>query len=156
MFEVFDRNRTLRAIAGGGRYDNLVSVMSDGRLSLPAFGFGMGDVTLAQLIELSPAATERMRTALAREAAADVYVVIAKEERRPQALGLIQQLRDLGLRLDFPLAPAKVGKQFQAAEQAGARLALLIGDEWPQVKIKTLATREEILVAATDIASQHF
>jgi len=154
VFEVFDRKGTLRAIAGGGRYDNLVSVMSDGRLSLPAFGFGMGDVTLAQLIELSPAATERMRAALAREAAADLYVVIAKEERRPEALGLIQQLRDSGLRLDFPLAPAKVGKQFQAAEQAGARLALLIGDEWPDVKIKTLATREEILSPAAGIAER--
>jgi histidyl-tRNA synthetase len=151
VFEVFDRKRTLRAVAGGGRYDNLISVMSDGRLTLPAFGFGMGDVTLAQLIELSPVATERMRSALAREAAADLYVVIAKEERRPEALGLIQQLRAMGLRLDFPLSSAKVGKQFQAAEQAGARLALLIGDEWPQVKIKTLATREEILVSAAEI-----
>jgi histidyl-tRNA synthetase len=73
---------------------------------------------------------------------------------RPQALGLIQQLRDLGFRLDFPLAPAKVGKQFQAAEQAGARLAILIGDEWPQVKVKTLATREEILILATDIPTR--
>jgi histidyl-tRNA synthetase len=151
VFEVFDRKRTLRAVAGGGRYDNLISVMSDGKLALPAFGFGMGDVTLAQLIELSPVATERMRSALAREAAADLYVVIAKEERRPEALGLIQQLRELGLRLDFPLSSAKVGKQFQAAEQAGARLAVLIGEEWPQVKIKTLATREEIIVAAAEI-----
>ena len=154
VFEVFDRRHTLRAIAGGGRYDNLVSVMSDGRLSLPAFGFGMGDVTLAQLIELSPAATQQMELALARQAAADLYVVIANEELRPQALALIQQLRDLGLRLDFPLASAKVGKQFQAAEQAGARLALLIGDEWPQVKIKTLATREEILVPAADLPTR--
>jgi histidyl-tRNA synthetase len=154
VFEVFDRGRTLRAVAGGGRYDNLVSVMSDGRLSLPAFGFGMGDVTLAQLIELSPGATARMQSAMAREAAADLYVIIAKEALRPQALGLIQQLRDLGLRLDFPLAPAKVGKQFQAAEQAGARLALLIGDEWPQVKIKTLATREETLLPADGLPAR--
>ena len=153
VFELFDRKRTLRAIAGGGRYDNLVSVMSDGKLSLPAFGFGMGDVTLAQLIDLSPAATEQMRLALAREAAADVYVVIAKEERRPEALGLIQQLREIGFRVDFPLAPAKVGKQFQAAEQAGARLAVLVGDEWPQVKVKTLATREEILLPAANLAA---
>jgi histidyl-tRNA synthetase len=151
VFEVFDRKRTLRAVTGGGRYDNLINVMSDGRLSLPAFGFGMGDVTLAQLIELSPAASRRMEAALAREAAADLYIVIAKESLRPQALGLIQQLRDFGLRLDFPLSPAKVGKQFQAAEQAGARLALLIGDEWPQLKIKRLATREEIFLPSADL-----
>ncbi len=91
-----------------------------------------------------------MQAALAREAAADLYVIIAKEELRPQALGVIQQLRGLGFRLDFPLAPAKVGKQFQAAEQAGARLAILIGEEWPRVKIKTLATREEILGPSAD------
>ena len=151
VFEVFDRKRTLRAIAGGGRYDNLVSVMSDGRVALPAFGFGMGDVTLTQLIELSPTATEKMQAALAREAAADVYVIIAKEERRPDALGIIQQLRERGYRVDYPLASAKVGKQFQSAEQAGARLALLIGDEWPQLKLKTLATREEKLVALEEL-----
>jgi len=154
VFEVFDRSRTLRAIAGGGRYDNLVSVMSDGRVSLPAFGFGMGDVTLSQLIELSPAATRRMQAALKREAAADIYVVIAKESLRPQALGLIQTLRDSGLRLDFPLAPQKVGKQFQSAEQAGARLALLVGDEWPQVKIKILATRQEILIRLEELTAR--
>ena len=151
VFEVFDRNRTLRAIVGGGRYDNLISLMSDGRLSLPAFGFGMSDVTLAHLIDLSPAAIARMAAVLARETAADLYVVIAKETLRPQALALIQQLRNLGFRLDFPLAPAKVGKQFQTAEQAGARLALLVGDEWPQIKVKTLATREETLIPSTDL-----
>ncbi len=153
VFEVFDRKRTLRAIAGGGRYDNLIGVMSDGRLSLPAFGFGMGDVTLGQLIELSPAATRQMQAALAREAAADVYVVIAKEGLRPQALALVQELRGQAFRVDFPLAPAKVGKQFQTAEQSGARWAILIGDEWPQVKLKTLATREEALVAPGDLPS---
>jgi histidyl-tRNA synthetase len=44
------------------------------------------------------------------------------------------------------LATTKVGKQFQNAEDLGARLAILYGDEWPNVKIKTLATREEILI----------
>jgi lysyl-tRNA synthetase class II len=40
----------------------------------------------------------------------------------------------------------KVGKQFQNAEQLTARIALLFGDEWPHIKVKTLATREEQLV----------
>ncbi len=42
--------------------------------------------------------------------------------------------------------PAKVGKQFQTAEAMGAKITLLYGDEWPAVKMKTLATREELLV----------
>jgi len=41
----------------------------------------------------------------------------------------------------------KVPKQFQTAEDVDAFLALLYGDEWPEVKVKNVATREESLVA---------
>ena len=146
VFEVFDRKKTLRAVAGGGRYDNLMNAMSDGKVTLPAIGFGMGDVVLGELIDATPAAAEKMRAWIAQRHAADVYVIIANETRRVDALGLVQQLRGLGFRVDYPLSAAKVGKQFQAAEQAGARCALVIGDEWPQLKMKILATREELLV----------
>jgi len=98
--------------------------------------------------ESAAAAKAQLDAWLARERAADVYVVIAKEERRPEALALVQRLRDAGQRTDFPLTAAKIGKQFQTAEQLGARIAVLVGDEWPQVKVKTLATREEQLIAA--------
>src|SRR6478609_3729553 len=50
VFEVFDRSGKLRAIAGGGRYDNLISQLSDGAVALPAVGFAMGDVVLGELI----------------------------------------------------------------------------------------------------------
>ena len=151
VFEVFDRSKNERALAGGGRYDKLLSLMSDGKVDLPALGFGMGDVVLANLINDTPAAKAQLEAWLARERAADVYVVIAKEERRAEALGVVQRLRDAGQRTDFPRTAAKVGKQFQTAEQLGARVTVLIGDEWPQVKVKTLATREEVLVDANEV-----
>ncbi len=147
VFEVFDRSKNERALAGGGRYDKLLSLMSDGKVDLPALGFGMGDVVLANLINDSSHAKAKMDAWIAKHHAVDIYVVIAKEERRADALGVVQQLRNAGSRVDFPLAAAKVGKQFQTAEQLGACLAVLIGDEWPNVKIKTLATREETVVA---------
>ena len=46
VFEAFDRQGEFRAIAGGGRYDNLVKLISGGKVDLPALGFGMGDVVL--------------------------------------------------------------------------------------------------------------
>jgi histidyl-tRNA synthetase len=147
VFEVFDRSGKERALAGGGRYDRLLALMSDGKVDLPALGFGMGDVVLANLIADVPAAVTRMDAWLAAEHAADIFVVIAKEERRPQALALVQRLRDADLRVDYPLTAVKVGKQFQIAEQLGARHAVLVGDEWPQVKLKTLATRAEEIVS---------
>jgi histidyl-tRNA synthetase len=154
VFEVFDRAKNERALAGGGRYDKLLSLMSDGKSDLAALGFGMGDVVLANLIHDTPAAKAKMDAWIAQKHACDIYVVLAQEARRPEALGIVQQLRESGLRVDFPLAAAKVGKQFQAAEQLGARLAVLVGDEWPQVKVKTLATREETLVPHGELSAR--
>ncbi len=153
VFEVFDRSLAQRALAGGGRYDHLISNLTDGRVGLPALGFGMGDVVLANLIDDTPAAKAQMDAWLAQNRATDLFVVIAKEARRPDALALVQQLREAGHRVDFPLTETKIGKQFQTAEQLGAARAILVGDEWPQVKVKTLATREETLVPAADVLS---
>jgi len=146
VFEAFDRAGKLRAIAGGGRYDHLVSQLSDNAVSLPALGFAMGDVVLGELIRENLAARTRMEAAVLGEQQLDVYVVIAKEERRVDALREVQAMRDLGYRVDYPLIAAKVGKQFQTAEQLCAKVAILYGDEWPAVKLKDLATREEQLV----------
>jgi histidyl-tRNA synthetase len=153
VFEVFDRAGKFRAIAGGGRYDNLISLLSDDAVSMPAVGFAMGDVVLGELINETPHAREKLEKAIAADRQIDIYIVIAKEERRADALAQIQQLRDHGYRVDYPLTSEKVGRQFQTAEQLGARVAVLFGDEWPQVKVKTLATREELLVDNGELQS---
>jgi histidyl-tRNA synthetase len=146
VFEAFDRAGKFRAIAGGGRYDKLIGQLSDGAVSMPALGFAMGDVVVGELINEIP----RAREAIQKEidgSKIDIYVVIAKEQRRADALAQIQQLRDRGYRIDYPLTPVKVGRQFQAAEDLGARIALLYGDEWPEVKIKDMGSGEQELVA---------
>jgi histidyl-tRNA synthetase len=146
VFEVFDRAGKFRAIAGGGRYDNLIAQLSDDAVSMPALGFAMGDVVLGELINEVSGAREVMQKAITSDRKIDVYIVIAKEERRSDALTQIQQLRDRGYRVDYPLTSEKVGEQFQTAEQLGARVAVLFGDEWPQLKIKNMATAEQELV----------
>jgi histidyl-tRNA synthetase len=66
----------------------------------------------------------------------------------------VQTLREGGYSVDYALAPAKVGKQFQAAEQLGARVAILFGDEWPQLKVKDLRSGEQCLVAQEQVAAK--
>lgn len=141
VFEIFDRSKSLRALAGGGRYDGLISGLSDGAADLPAIGFGMGDVVLGHFIDETPAASARL--AEASPPACELYVIVADESRRTQALGIIQELREAGWRVDFSLKPAKVGRQFQDAEGLGASRAIVVGAEWPTLKIKALATRVE-------------
>jgi histidyl-tRNA synthetase len=151
VFEVFDRGGKFRAIAGGGRYDNLIGLLSDGAVSMPALGFAMGDVVLGELINETAHVRRKLENAIANDRNIDIYVVIAKEERRADALKHIQQLRDHGYRVDYPLTSEKVGKQFQTAEQLGARVAVLFGDEWPQIKIKNMATEQQELVPCEEL-----
>src|SRR4029453_8548098 len=109
VFEAFDRAGKFRAIAGGGRYDNLIAQLSDGAVSMAALGFAMGDVVLGELINEIPPATAAMPKAINEHRKIDVCVVIAKEQRRADALAQIQQLRDRGYCIDYPLSPSKVG-----------------------------------------------
>src|SRR5207248_1570148 len=96
VFEVFDRKKKFRAIAGGGRYDNLIAQLSDGAVSMAALGFAMGDVVLGELINETAHVRQKLENAIANSRKIDIYVVIAKEQCRADALGQIQQLRDRG------------------------------------------------------------
>jgi len=143
VFEAFALRAGLRAIAGGGRYDRLLADLSDGSADLPAVGFGVGDAVLLELLNECPAAKSQEEAALKADAPIQIYLVIADEDHRSNALALAQQLRGEGWRVGFPLAQEKVGKQFGSAETLGASHAVVIGAEWPEVKVKRLSDRME-------------
>lgn len=143
VFEVFDRAGRFRAIAGGGRYDQLVAQLSDNAVSLPALGFAIGDVVLGEMIRNNATALGQMEKAITRERDVEIYVVIAKEDQRASALSMMQQLREGGYRVDYSLTTAKIARQFRLAEQNGARFAIVFGDEWPQVGVKDLTSGKQ-------------
>ena len=153
VFEVFDRAGKFRAIAGGGRYDQLIAQLSDNAVSLPALGFAIGDVVLGEMIHENPSALGELEASVRSDRSIEIYGVIAKEERRAVALAVIQQLRDQGYRLDYPMSPTKVPRQFQTAEQLGAQTAILFGDEWPNVAVKKLASGEQQLVPHEELVA---
>jgi histidyl-tRNA synthetase len=137
VFEAFDAKGDLRALAGGGRFDDLVEKL--GGPSLPAVGFGMGDMTLSLLLE-----QRGLLPAIARTP--DVYCVIGGPAERAVAFGDIQALRASGFRVEYPLRELAFGKQFKAAAESGARIALIYGSEEVAkgiVKIRDLGERSE-------------
>lgn len=152
VFEIFDIKKSMRAVAGGGRYDGLLSTLSNGAANLPATGFAMGDMVIRNFIEETPHAKMEMEAWLARNPACDVYLVIADESQRPHALGILAQLRTAGISTDYPMSRLNVGKQFKKAEQSGARFALVIGSEFPEMQLKILSARtEETIPPNTDV-----
>ncbi len=140
VFEAFDRKGEFRAIAGGGRYNNLVKLLSGGKVDLPGLGFGMGDVVLAELLKargLLPKFGVKL----------SAFCLVVDETLRPATLGLIQTLRDAGLEVDYPLVPTKPDKQFKRAQELNARHLVTLErlvDQPIAVKVKTLKTRAEI------------
>ena len=139
VFEAFDRKGDFRAIAGGGRYDNLVGLLSGGKVKLPALGFGMGDVVLLELL--------KARQRLPRfSSAMDAVCLIEEESLRPESLKLIQELRSAGLALDYSFTPSKVDKQFKRAQELGAAFTIKLARTDSGeivVKIRDLKTRQE-------------
>ena len=148
VFEVFDSAKNLRSVAGGGRYDTLVSIITDGSSDLAATGYAMGDCVISELIKEVPSALLQYQSWLQRQATCDIYVVIADESRRENALALGHAIRDNGLAADWPLSPVKINKQFKAADQTLARFALVVGSEFPDLKLKNLNTRTEETIPA--------
>ena len=147
VFEAFDRKGELRALAGGGRYDDLVQKL--GGPAFPAVGFAIGDMTFALLLEqrgLTPTMVQ----------APDVYCVIGGEAERIAAFGAIQTIRASGYRVDYPMRDVAFGKQLKAASDSGAKLALIFGaDELAKgvVKIRNLGDRTESEVPSADVMS---
>jgi histidyl-tRNA synthetase len=148
VWEIHDRKGELRAIAGGGRYDNLLKLV--GGVDLPALGFGMGDVVLGELLKdrgLLPKLDWQL----------DCYVVVADESLRPAALKLVHDLRDTGVSVDYSLTPVKVAKQFQNAAALGARFGVVVGpEEWAagEVTLKNLGTGEQTRIKCDEVAKR--
>jgi histidyl-tRNA synthetase len=149
VFEAFDRKGEFRAIAGGGRYDNLVKLISGGKVDLPALGFGMGDVVLLELLK-----ARGLLPAL--DAALDAFCLIEDETLRDDSLKLIQDLRAAGLAVDYSLTPAKSDKQFKRAQDLKATRTVRL-ERNParelQARVKDLRTRQETVVPLAEAAA---
>ena len=149
VFEAFDRKGEFRAIAGGGRYDNLVKLISGGRSDMPALGFGMGDVVLLELLKaraLLPAFDQNI----------DVFCLIEDEALRSTSLGLIEQLRLAGHATEYPLVPTRGDKQFRRALELKVRYTVRLEpspDGEPVARLRDVIRREERMLAPSEVAA---
>ena len=144
VFEAFDRKGVFRAIAGGGRYDNLVKLISGGKVDLPALGFGMGDVVLLELLKAR-------KLLPAFDSNTDVFMLIEDENVRPLSLKLVHDLRAGGFSVEYSFTPAKADKQFKRAQELKSTYTVRIEND-SKVRVRNLKTRLEKLVAREEVA----
>lgn len=144
VFELLDKKRTLRAIAGGGRYDRLVKLY--GGQDTPATGFAIGDVVLAELLKekgIIPGLLPR----------SDVYILYFDKNDPTPAMVLTQKLRNQNISCEFSLKSVGLGKQMKLAHAVGAKIVLFAGGDEEKdgnIKAKNMVSGEETMVKLLD------
>ncbi|MDR0515596.1 MAG: histidine--tRNA ligase [Fibromonadaceae bacterium] len=119
VFEVFDKAKNMRAIAGGGRYDNLTETL--GGQKITGVGFGMGDVVLADLLA---------EKNLLSQSRSDLPVFIASFSGDMKTLfKTATEFRKKGVACSHSLNVAKFGKQLEMANAAGAKCVIFADGE---------------------------
>lgn len=150
VFEIHERSGAERAIAGGGRYDKLIEMF--GGPSMPAVGFGMGDVVLS-LVLTDKGLLGDGSEFLPRP---DVFVISAGGEADAHVAPIVAELRknDLHTRMTYR-ATRNVGKLLTEAAKTNTRFTVILGDELTNgtVVIKDMDSGEQTEVAVSDIVS---
>ncbi len=139
VFEVYDRASSLRAICGGGRYDNLLRDF--GGPAITATGFGMGDAVLEILLREKGLLTDAMLTTRT----VDYFIATVADEFRDQAIELAFQIRRAGACAEFSYKSASLKKQLKQAQTLDARLTVIIGEEFRDNRliVKNMATGDQ-------------
>jgi histidyl-tRNA synthetase len=151
VFEVFDTAQgNRRAMMGGGRYDNLLSMF--GGDSIPAVGFAMGDVTARDFLE----AHNIMPTYVP---ATELMLAVIDQSAMGHALRLAQDLRREDVTVAVNFSGKRVGDQFRQADKMKIPHVIAIGEQERdsgRYTIKNLSTGAETTLAADRIAEHLF
>lgn len=138
VFEVFDLNPdNRRSLFGGGRYDDLLEIFGEPRV--PTVGFGMGDVTMRDVLEtynLLPTFKTSVK----------LTICTVGIEHIDYAQELAQKLRAKNLSVIVDYSGKKIGDQIKRADKQGVPFVVCVGEEEVKTgkfKMKNLKTGEE-------------
>jgi len=152
VFEIHERSGAERAIAGGGRYDKLIEMF--GGPSMPAVGFGMGDVVLSLVLKDKGL----LKDGEAYLEPPDVFVVSASDEGDALLPTITSSLRTNGVHTRQSYKTTRnVGKLLTEAAKANARNVIILGGELEKgnVVVKNLASGEQVELALDSVVD-HF
>ena len=143
VFEVHDAGNDLRAICGGGRYDNLLRDFGGPPIS--ATGMGMGDCVLEILLRDKGLLDKQVPK---RHLEYFVISLGLDEQSDEEVHRIIARLRSMGHSANFSYKAGGLSKQLKEASAQNAKQCIIIGEEFinNQLVIKDMATGEQVLV----------
>jgi histidyl-tRNA synthetase len=162
VYEIYDKSSELRAIGGGGRYDNLLRDF--GGPEIPATGFGIGDCVLEILLEKKGLIDKNLH-----EKRLDYFVATVDKPLNIETVdGVVEKteedivdqltakLRRAGYSVAFSYKSGGLGKQLGEASDRNAQKCIIIGEEFKnnQLVIKDMATGKQELVNIDEFLSK--
>ncbi len=121
VFEVFDRHpENRRSLFGGGRYDELLSLFGNDKVA--AFGFGMGDVTMRDVLETYNLLPQKTLSA-------DIYIAVLDENSFGYAQDIAKELREKDKKVVIDYSLKKIGDQIKTGVKLGVPQLIVIGEE---------------------------
>ncbi len=148
VFEIHESGGNERAIAGGGRYDRLIEMF--GGPSIPAVGFGMGDVVLSLVLRdkgLLGDGNDLLPTP-------EVFVISASDEGDSAISETVALLRNANLHTRRSYKATKnVGKLLTEAANSNARFAIILGEELSRGEyvVKNLDTKDQVTLQRANL-----
>ena len=141
VYEIYDRANELRAIGGGGRYDNLLQLF--GGQAISATGFGIGDCVLGILLQEKGLLQKQLP-----QRKPDYFVAWVDESYRQTGVKLTMKLRSAGWTASFSYKTANLSKQIKDAAEQNASKCIIIGEELKnnELVIKDMATGQQELI----------
>lgn len=122
VFEIFDKHPdNRRALCGGGGYANLLQIFNEA--PLPGFGFGLGDVTLKDFLQVHGLLPDFSKPEI------DLFLTFQQEEAEDLCLKWAQALRSQNFSVETLLTATKVKKIFPLAERKGAKCVGILGEK---------------------------
>lgn len=149
VFEVHQAGGDLRAICGGGRFDNLLSDFGGPRIA--ATGMGMGDCVLEILLREKGLLKDDLPTRKM-----DFFVACADKKYVENVIQLTARLRAAGAAANFSYKAAGLGKQLKQASVEGAGKCIIIGQELEKnlLAVKNMATGKQKLIGVNEFFAQ--
>jgi len=146
VYEIYDRKGELRAIGGGGRYDDLLKQF--GGPDIPATGFGIGDSVLAILLEEKGLLQKQLP-----KAEPDFFVAYTDKEFLQKAIEITAKLRRAGSAANFSYKSANLSRQLKQASAQNAKKCIIIGDEFKnsELVVKDMATGKQQLIKLDEL-----
>ncbi len=153
IYEVFDTGKeNIRSIFGGGRYDDLLSIFSDEKIT--GTGFGMGVYMLSLFLKMYNLIPDEIRE---KDYSDTIYIASINEDMSTYAFELARIIRDEDFPCIIDYRFKNLKNQLKKANELGVIIVLIIGPEElaeSTVTIRNMVSEEQKTVDLDELINE--